>query len=66
MNWDRIEGHWTQYKGRIQKRWGKLTHDDLDVIEGSKDELIGRLQERYGYAKEQAEQELDTWLRKLQ
>jgi uncharacterized protein YjbJ (UPF0337 family) len=48
--------------GKVQKQWGKLTNDDLDVIEGDRKELCGRLQQRYGYAKEQAEREIDTWL----
>jgi len=45
----------------VQEKWGKLTDDDLDVIEGKKDQLVGRLQERYGYSKEQAEKELKSW-----
>ena len=48
-------------KGHVKEKWGKLTDDDLDVIEGKKDQLVGRLQERYGYSKEQAEKELDIW-----
>jgi len=62
MNWDRIEGNWTEFKGKAQKQWGKLTNDDLDVIEGKRQELSGRLQQHYGYAKDQAEREIDTWL----
>jgi uncharacterized protein YjbJ (UPF0337 family) len=63
MNWDRIEGNWKQFKGKVHQQWGKLTDDDLDVIEGKRTELAGRLQERYGYAKDQAEREIDTWLK---
>jgi uncharacterized protein YjbJ (UPF0337 family) len=63
MNWDRIDGNWKQFKGKIHQQWGKLTDDDLDVIEGKRTELTGRLQERYGYAKDQAEREIDTWLK---
>jgi uncharacterized protein YjbJ (UPF0337 family) len=48
----------------VQTQWGKLTNDDLDVIEGKRQELSGRLQQRYGYAKDQAEKEIDTWLGK--
>ena len=59
MNWDQIAGNWKQVKGKV--KWGKLTDDDLDVIEGKKDQLVGRLQERYGYSKEQAEKELKIW-----
>ena len=61
MNWDQIEGQWKQLKGRAQQKWGKLTSDDLDVIEGSRDELIGKIQHRYGVAREQAEKEVDAW-----
>jgi uncharacterized protein YjbJ (UPF0337 family) len=62
MNWDRVEGNWKEFKGKAQQQWGKLTSDDLDVIEGKRTELAGRLQQRYGYAKEQAEKEIDSWL----
>ncbi len=62
MNWDQIKGNWKQTKGEVQKQWGKLTNDDLDVVEGERTKLAGRLQERYGYAKEQANKEIDTWL----
>jgi uncharacterized protein YjbJ (UPF0337 family) len=65
MNWDRIEGNWTEFKGKAQQKWGKLTNDDMDVIEGKRLELSGRLQQRYGYAKDQAETEIDTWLKNV-
>jgi uncharacterized protein YjbJ (UPF0337 family) len=58
MNWDRIEGNWRQLKGAIKERWGKLTDDDLDVIAGRRDRFLGKLQERYGLAREAAEREL--------
>ena len=61
MNWDQMQGKWTQIKGSIKQQWGKLTDDDMDVIAGSKDKLVGRLQERYGIKKEEAEKQLDTW-----
>jgi uncharacterized protein YjbJ (UPF0337 family) len=61
MNWDQIAGNWKQFKGTVKEKWGNLTDDDLEVIEGKKDQLVGRLQERYGYTKEQAEKELDSW-----
>jgi uncharacterized protein YjbJ (UPF0337 family) len=63
MNWDRIEGNWKEFKGKIQTKWGKLTEDDLAVVQGKRDELAGRLQQRYGYAKDQAEKEIDSWLK---
>ena len=63
MNWDRIEGNWREFQGKVQKQWGKLTDDDLNVVSGKREELAGRLQQRYGYAKDQAEKEIDTWLK---
>ena len=56
------EGNWKEFKGKVQQNWGKLTNDDLDVIEGKRTELAGRLQQRYGVAKDDAEREIDTWL----
>jgi uncharacterized protein YjbJ (UPF0337 family) len=63
MNWDRVEGNWKQVKGTVQQKWGKLTSDDLDVIQGKRTELSGRLQERYGLAKDEAERQIDAWLK---
>ncbi len=57
MNWDQIEGNWKQFQGEAKRRWGKLTDDDMTQISGNKDKLLGKLQERYGYAREQAEKE---------
>jgi uncharacterized protein YjbJ (UPF0337 family) len=62
MNWDRVEGNWEQFKGNVQQKWGKLTADDLDVIEGKRTVLSGKLQARYGYAKDEAEKNIDSWL----
>lgn len=61
MNWDRIEGNWKQFTGQVKARWGKLTDDDLKVIAGKRDQLSGKLQEHYGYAKEKAEKEVDDF-----
>ena len=61
MNWDQMEGKWKQAKGSLKQQWGKLTDDDLDVIAGQRDKLIGKLQERYGYAKEDAQRKADEW-----
>ena len=61
MNWDQAEGKWKQMKGSVKQKWGKLTDDDLDVIAGSRDKLVGRIQERYGIAKDAAEQEVNSW-----
>ena len=65
MNWDQIKGNWTTFKGKVKEKWGQLTDDDLTTIDGKKDQLAGKLQERYGYAKEQAERELDDFARTL-
>jgi uncharacterized protein YjbJ (UPF0337 family) len=61
MNWDQIEGKWKQAKGAIKQKWGKLTDDDLDVINGKQDVLVGKIQERYGISKEEAQKQLDGW-----
>jgi uncharacterized protein YjbJ (UPF0337 family) len=55
MNKDTFEGNWKQFKGKVKEEWGKLTDDDLDVISGRREQLVGRLQERYGIAKDAAE-----------
>ncbi|MGH9529051.1 MAG: CsbD family protein [Terriglobales bacterium] len=65
MNWDRIEGQWKQMKGSVKERWGKLTDDDLNVIGGKKDQLVGRVQERYGIAKDEAQMQVDEWNKTL-
>jgi len=64
MNWDQIKGNWTQVKGKAQQQWGKLTNDDLDVIEGQREEFVGKIQERYGIAKEEAEKQVDDFCKK--
>ena len=61
VNKDIIEGKWEQVKGEVQKKWGKLTDDDLDIIKGDAKILAGKLQERYGYSKEEAEKELEDY-----
>jgi uncharacterized protein YjbJ (UPF0337 family) len=66
MNWDQVKGNWKQVKGKAQQVWGDFTDDELDVMEGKREELVGRLQTKYGYTKERAEQEADDWVRKLQ
>lgn len=59
--WDKIQGKWKQFKGEVQKRWGKLTNDDLDQVEGQREVLVGKIQERYGIAREEAEKQIDDW-----
>ena len=61
MNWDRIQGNWKQVTGRVKEQWGKLTDDDLDVIAGRRDQLAGKIQERYGLAKADVEKQLSHW-----
>ncbi|ETR76375.1 hypothetical protein X566_17765 [Afipia sp. P52-10] len=61
MDWNRIEGNWKQFKGKIKEKWGQLTDDDLDQIAGRRDQLEGRIQERYGIAKDQAEKDINDW-----
>ncbi|PWW47080.1 CsbD family protein [Melaminivora alkalimesophila] len=63
MNEDRIKGNWTQFKGKVKEQWGKLTDDDMDVIAGKRDQMLGKLQERHGLAKEAAEDQLRNWER---
>jgi len=63
MNDDILQGKWKQLRGQIQKQWGDLTNDDLDRIKGTQTEFEGLLQERYGYTKERAHQELETFMR---
>ena len=65
MNWDQVEGTWKQSKGKIRQKWGKLTDDDLEVIAGKRDQLIGRLQVRYGIAREEAERQTDAFVKGL-
>ena len=58
MNWDRIEGNWKQFSGKVQQQWGKLTNDDLDVIGGRREELSGRIQKAYGVSKDEADRQI--------
>jgi len=62
MNWDQIEGKWKQAAGTVRQKWGKLTDDDVQVIAGSRDKLLGKIQERYGVTKEEAEKEINNWI----
>ena len=61
MNSDTIKGQWKQLKGAAKQRWGELTDDELDIAEGHRDQLIGRVQERYGYTRDVAEREVDDF-----
>jgi uncharacterized protein YjbJ (UPF0337 family) len=64
MNEDILRGKWHQLKGEVKSRWGKLTDDDLDRAEGDAEKLIGRVQERYGYQREEAKDEVDEFIRR--
>jgi uncharacterized protein YjbJ (UPF0337 family) len=64
MNWDQIAGNWKEVTGKAKEQWGKLTDDDLHVVAGRRDQLAGKIQERYGVAKEEAERQLSAWERK--
>jgi uncharacterized protein YjbJ (UPF0337 family) len=61
MNEDTFKGQWTQLKGKIRERWGKLTDDDVDQIQGRSEQLMGKIQERYGIARDEAKRQLDSW-----
>jgi uncharacterized protein YjbJ (UPF0337 family) len=65
MNWDQVGGNWKQFKGKVQEKWGDLTNDDLDRIEGKRDQLIGLVQERYGIQKDIAEKQVKEWEKTL-
>jgi uncharacterized protein YjbJ (UPF0337 family) len=66
MNWDTVEGNWKQMKGAVREQWGKLTDNDLEQIAGKKDQLIGRIQERYGISRDAAKQQADQWAQTVQ
>jgi len=66
MNQDQMEGKWKQWKGAAKEQWGKLTDDDLDIIAGRQDQLIGKIQERYGIAKAAAKKEADAWMKMME
>lgn len=65
MNWDEIKGNWKQFTGKVKEKWGDLTDDDLTSIAGKRDQLAGKLQERYGFEKARAESEIDEFARSL-
>jgi uncharacterized protein YjbJ (UPF0337 family) len=61
MNWDRVEGNWKTFKGQVKQKWGKLTDDDLDVIAGKREELVGRIQNAYGMSRDDADRQIREW-----
>jgi uncharacterized protein YjbJ (UPF0337 family) len=65
MNWDTIEGQWKQFTGRAKQAWSKLTDDDLANLNGKREQLAGKIQERYGMKKDEAERQIDDWISRL-
>ena len=65
MNWDQIEGKWKQSMGKVRVKWGKLTDDDVTAVNGKKEQLVGKIQERYGIAKDAAEKQVDEFIQSL-
>ena len=64
MNWDTIKGHWSQMTGKVKEEWGDLTDDDLTEAAGERDQLVGKIQARYGVAKDEAERQVDSFVAK--
>ena len=65
MNWDRIEGNWKQFKGKVKAQWGKLTDDQIDVIAGKRESLAGKIQETYGVGRDVTEKQLTAWQKRV-
>ncbi len=65
MNWDIVKGNWKQVKGKVRQQWGKLTDDDLQQAGGRREELIGKIQERYGIGKDEAEHQVDDFMERM-
>jgi uncharacterized protein YjbJ (UPF0337 family) len=63
MNWDTMEGQWHQVKGAVKAKWAKITDSDLSLLNGKKEEVLGKIQERYGVSKDQAEKQVDDWMK---
>jgi uncharacterized protein YjbJ (UPF0337 family) len=61
MNWDQIKGKWHQVKGSIRAKWGELTDDEIEELDGNREKMVGKIQEKYGVAKEEAEKQVDEW-----
>ncbi len=66
MNWDRVQGNWKQFSGKVKEKWGQLTDDDLSQINGNREQLEGKIQSRYGQAKDQVKKDVDAWLNSQQ
>lgn len=61
MNWDAIEGNWNQVKSKVTRQWDKLTDDQLDIVSGKRERLVGKIQECYGIARDEAERQVSAW-----
>jgi uncharacterized protein YjbJ (UPF0337 family) len=61
MNEDTLKGQWAQLKGAVREQWGKLTNDDVDQVQGKSEQLVGKIQERYGIARDEAQKQVDSW-----
>jgi uncharacterized protein YjbJ (UPF0337 family) len=66
MNWDRVQGNWKQFKGRVREKWAKLTDDHVNAIDGRREVLAGKLQEAYGIGKEEADRQISDWQKSIQ
>jgi uncharacterized protein YjbJ (UPF0337 family) len=66
MDWNRIEGNWKQFKGKIKEQWGHLTDDDLEKVAGRREQLEGKIQEHYGISKDAARKDVDDWMKRQQ
>lgn len=65
MNFERVAGNWKQFTGTVKQKWGDLTDDDMTSIEGDREKLEGKIQERYGYTRDQVKKEVNDWLESL-
>ncbi len=65
MNWDRVQGDWKQFSGKVKQKWGQLTNDDLAQINGNREQLEGKIQSRYGLAKDKVKADVESWVNGL-
>lgn len=63
MDWDRVQGNWKQFSGKVKEKWSELTDDDLGALDGRREQLEGKIQERYGFGKDQVRKDIDDWLK---
>jgi uncharacterized protein YjbJ (UPF0337 family) len=61
MNWDQIKGKWHEIKGSVRAKWGELTDDEIEALDGNREKMVGKIQQKYGVAKEEAEKQVDEW-----